>query len=456
VKKVFSILTVIIILVSLCACGGGGTPGITDTNSDTTTLSAPGAGYDYLPGVINMRDSYYKSMTIKGGAMLAFQLNDLNKTELREYDNNYMPYCIFDEATGVVYPLCFDMTCDHTGENCFARKLCDDPTCCVGVSDGIIYQISPARDSATAIYYSFDGVIQKQIKTEYKDMTPPEGTSLESITKGLPFLQKDNMVYMDYYKSGDKEKYTADPENSGPFTRFILSYDLNTEIFAVAAAYEVKTSNSKLASFIAFAGDILYVEFDRVLYACNIKTGESSVTADYGALGDEIVGMGYKITSFSTRFIEDGYIDISAYKSDSTQDYDLYLYDLATGEIVQTDSRIWYDFVFYREGRANYGRIMYEGRTYRVETYTGLEENLTESKSAPQRGFCLNRFICQTENGFIFKLAEYDESGKMLPESVIKNEGGSEAHYFLPAKYAYISNEDFFAGNIENYKIIVG
>ena len=148
-KRAITLTLAILMLLSLAACGGVSPEETTEATTEktaatTTTINTeilftnepleipsekivPETGKytlssDYI-SKINRYISTDKSKVISGGALAYLDCKDLFGTESKSGETSGYCYCIFDEETMSLKPICSDENCSHDGDNCFARNL---------------------------------------------------------------------------------------------------------------------------------------------------------------------------------------------------------------------------------------------------------------------------------------------------------------------------------------------
>ena len=399
----------------------------------------------------------YNCIELTNGALLRVSINELYKESFSENDPNFALYCLFDEETKTMFPLCFNAVCTHESSDCFARNFYTAGNVrSFGIYEDEVYALTDFFQGESVdisvCFMSLDGTVQRKIIIDESELL--ETVSDEEIVPGLLgvnmvtygntlyFSAIDNIEAMKFYPSGSEET----------ITHWILSFDLETEEFGIVATLEMpNTVNQTMLLYIG-EGSIM-VNAEGRAYAVNLETGEQR-TVDHAQIvsdmiDEKILPKGGQVGSYYLVNKDLVYIE---HKSNDYVRTSYYV-DPETVEIVElSDFERAEAAIYMRQNFCCEGVLyIYGGSDGEFLTYYNGE---TEEKISVDHRFGGNKITsgvyATSENGVIIKYNTIGEDGIETPIRETVTENGVEVTYYTSDKYAYVTKQDFLDGTIDS------
>ena len=426
-KRTICILLIVVFPLFLASCG---------TSDDEYT-------YDYLPSdypdlILTVRS---QSQAINGGAYLNLSLNNLEGTDCT---NKVTMRSLFNDETKAIMPLCWDLTCEHSGTTCFGNIYGSPPQACTGIYEDNIYLIRTTpnvKNQIEVVYYGLDGTLQATVKYA-PELTMPNGEMLEdTFTLHPGYLKYGSKLYFNISSPylGSNESVLLN-QNEIKYVIWFVSYDLREEKWDMVASPTEYFITNNIVLRDAKENKVQF-SYNGVCYVADADTGETNVY-DCAETLDKMVAegklpVGTKILQVSA--LRDYFIcntgEEHVYCKISTKEI------VESTEVEQLTSSITEKFV-------------YNGDLYVIEdgkeptTYVCTNKNTGEVIPFGTDGMSLSLFT-ETEKGIIFTWLERLEDGSLEPTSYHVKENGKDVTYFYPEKYLYVTKEDIVDGKID-------
>ena len=439
-KRNFGVVSLLVFMFLLSACGG------------------EGYRYSFIPS-----EHYCNSMVVDrnleltNGALLDIPTTDLY-TE--KYSENYLNVgigCLFDEESKTIIPLCFDAVCKHDTEECFARSFYTlGYNKCYGIYNDEVFVLTDyfqGNSVDISVYFmSFDGTVQRKVVLD-KSMLKERGSG-EDIYPTLLYprmVTYGNMLYFAVIDNIGAHKY-YEPGSTETITHWIMSFDMVEESFDMVARLEMPNTVNQTQHVYIADGKIM-MDVDGIAYVVDILTGEQTVI-DHAATVSKLIEEGQipkggQLSSYylihkdlilvehmSKKFIRTKYyVD-----PETSVLVELSEFEMATAEIYRREN-FGFENVFYVYGGLNDDSFIYfndeTGDKLSVGRYLGEDK-------------ILSGVYATSENGIILTYYPLNEDGTVDNGVETVMENGVEVNYYTSNKYLYVTKEDFLDGKIDS------
>lgn len=264
-KRFVCIVLLVSMLCSLCACVNG------DAEYKYDVLDGVTYGFLDLSGMT--------SFPVRGGSFAMMYREWLwgEDYPIMGDENYYTSYhvTVFDEENKLLYPLCYDPACNHSGEGCFSTKteLLGDPF--FVVEDKII-SIRPS--DVTVSVYSLDGILQNTVALPEELLINKDGSVPDYFFGFSDVLVYNGKVYIDVagYDAQIQTYYWQMGETC-ELNRWVVVFDAEKMEFSVLCNYLVPDpygGHGAAVSFPEITDEYLGVEYDkRVSYCVDLADG---------------------------------------------------------------------------------------------------------------------------------------------------------------------------------------
>ena len=485
-KRIIYFILSVVMIASLTACGNS-IPGETTKSLETTsvslTLPAPQTetlyteetfeipsgnvltenfkytlSSDYVSEV-NMYANSARSKVISSGALAYLDRKELFGTESKTGETSGYCYCIFNESTMTLNPICSDTTCKHSDYNCIARDLAlvRGINYCTVVSDRII-KTDYDTETIFLTYYDLGGNIQHVAEFSVSDLLLPNGSPAEKyIISVASTCRYENRVFFDVTNYTSSDVAEAFDElgyyvPGGIFYHWILCLDLAAGDIYPVGGFRVTRPDSLFVTFLEAAeGEISFRYGKNDYYRCNTKNGVTEkfdTAAIINAL--KITGKTENNSILSEFLPVKGIIsltnDLSSGENSSKKYFDINTLE----EIIPTEtemieinnhgglkSEFMYNgekFCMIKESNGKDYRLLGSGTEI-----TGTTE-ITKNREGDEGKYNLHDAF-ETEKGFVYYLIK-----RGTPDTVTKTENGIQVNYFKPHEMVYISKADLIDG----------
>ena len=480
-KKALALTLVIIMLITVAACGGVSPEETTEATTEktaatTTTINTeilftnepleipsekivPETGKytlssDYI-SKINRYISTDKSKVISGGALAYLDCKDLFGTESKSGETSGYCYCIFDEETMSLKPICSDEDCSHDGDNCFARNLAvpSSVNYCTVVSDRIV----KSEFNSETLYFTYsdlDGNVLQTVEYELSNLLLPSGASAKKYAVSpVSTCRYENKVFFDVlnYTNQDFLDYEInDIVSEDPYYHWIVCLDLMSGAVYPVGGFEVPNPNMPYARFLECTEDKISCVYESNFYVTDINTGVTEVINSVNII-DRLV-LENKLTLGSTpeaMLPLEGVIVSKYIISNSTtiiKYFDTNTMEEITPsetELIELNNPTGLNSEFRYNGKLYCMLKNRNGRDYRLVGSDGEISGTTEitkNREGKDGKYTLHNCF-ETEKGFVYYLIK-----RGATDVITKNENGVEVNYFLPLEMVYISKADIIDG----------
>ena len=392
-KRMIALILLFFTLLTFAACGQNDPEHATEASSiykyDMLT--------DRVIGDEANSDTFYRP--IKGGAIVMVARNDYFGYGVPSMEGNERLFVMFDETTKVMFPLCFNAGCDHTGDDCFSQRLFYG----FGNTYWNVYQdriisVGAYKEGVEMLhcyYYSLDGTVQEKSVFDMSELIRSDGDAIKDPYVPFTFVSYGTKVYIDVCDSYDA--YTVNSEGNCSFNRWIVSFDIQSGEFAVVSNY------------------VLPDYYEDVVSVVDIT--EEHISLCYIGLTDIYVDMnkGVSVVTDCT----------GEHKPES---------------IMYSSGMLYYNGDVYVKRRVDKdGSIRYVGIQSRNEYLVPHEFGGGK--------FVVSDFIAETEKGMILRYHNVGEDWQ--DELYMEEENGIMKEFRKPQNWIYVSKTDYFDGSID-------
>ncbi|MBQ8897462.1 MAG: hypothetical protein IJY86_03195 [Clostridia bacterium] len=430
-KRLRYLLLILCALFMLSACSAGG---------EYTYDSVRGVDY------FGHRASNWQYKLFTGGSIRTVFKDEFYGTD-RDLSAGNNRFCVmFNEETGLLYPLCFDLTCTHEDQDsCFALKTAN-PFDRVFVLQDRIFII----DSKEIIVYSFDGIVETVYEYPLDELVCRDG-SVGDIAAPSPDIDsvffRDDTLYLIFYGYSQIDFI----EEGVLYNHWILSFSFDKREFTVLCNYTVPDPYAPSGSDVAeFNGENLSILHDnRIIYNFDLSDGSYTVE-DYTYMVDAVA----EKYGLEPMFFGCDVLPLSRI---------IYVSDYPNQFFVDMDSfeETSVDPLEYISAYPGSDYLIYKGEKYFIDNSSdndgGSLHFLRESngkKLAVSKSFADGKYnvgfspYFESENGVIFKffpagITEYENRYEV-------KEGDKVTQFQKAPGMIYVTKDDLFDGTIDD------
>ena len=409
-KRTVYIMLVLLMLGSLAACGN----------------VEPESPYKYdLQGDMfwSVRElDIGHSVPVKGGSVIYARTDLMGGVDYpingADYDQK-MLYSLFDEENKRLFSLCYDYTCTHDSDECFAADFMH----IVGVSlvaKDLVFDIIPSASTLVSVY-SLDGVLQRELTAELSEVI---GTDSKHLNYTGAYCVYDRTVYMDilgYSPAIETNLFSNGTKN--PLVHWVVSFDLDTEEFACVFSYCVPDPYGLTVEFTECDGERMGINYDN-RYAISVDLGAGTYeSVDCLTVFDEMIAAG---DIASGDYIE-GIFPVKGVMEIGGKTGKRYI-DLASKELVELSALD--EAVLTILHRFLYGKDKY----YSYINYDGSEQSL---------------YYVRESNGKVIEVSKYFDGGKSYVSEIFLNGEKGCAFRYFPAGMNHLDEQYTVTENMQ-------
>ena len=331
-----------------------------------------------------------------------------------------------------------DVTCDHTTLDCFGKLYRIDPYMFTGIYKDDVFRVElsfEVKNQLEVVYFGLDGIIKETV--EYiPELTMPNGETLEErfMLNPSAYLTYGSKLY--FYIA--TEALGADEalelgESEVEFVHWIVSYDLEEKKWDLVTSIPYLLPDN-IINIVDVNDTKFSFSENGIGYTVDYITGETEAF-DCAVIIDEMIESG-KLPVGS--ILDDVYPLRDCFGCFADNKYSHYR--ISTREPLDA-SEITYI--------TDSSKFSYDGEQYALD----LRQVCTNVNTGVKTEIALDGttiiFLCETENGIIFKYLERLEDGNLEPQTYIVEENGKDVVYWYPSKYVYATKADIMDGQID-------
>lgn len=228
------------------------------------------------------------------GCLARLDLDSVLGNTVKEDESYILGRCLFNDESKALMPLCFEVTCDHRGHDCFSRATAayDKADMCYVFSDNIVSVDEDHRGKLLVTYYAFDGTVVNEFVFDMKTLPLPQGIECENFSMGIrTSCRYGDKLYVDVasYNSIDALAFETDPSVGERLFHWILCVDVPTGDFHPVARFRVSHPYEFSVDFLDCDGERIACSFDGLtLYTTDLTTGVTE-SVDIDALVSRVI-----------------------------------------------------------------------------------------------------------------------------------------------------------------------
>ncbi|MBQ1955263.1 MAG: hypothetical protein II350_05940, partial [Clostridia bacterium] len=377
-------------------------------------------------------------------------------TESKSGETSGYCYCIFDEETMSLKPICSDENCSHDGDNCFARNLAvsDEANYCTVVSDRVI----KTEFNSETLYFTYsdlDGNVLQTVEYELSNLLLPSGAPAQKYAVSPVFTCRyENKVFFDIlnYTNQDFLDYDInDIVSEDPYYHWIVCLDLMSGAVYPVGGFEVPNPNMTYVRFLECTEDKISCVYERNFYVTDINTGVTEVINSVNIIDRLVLENKLILGSTPEALLPLEGVIVSQYIIPETTITIIKYFDTNTmeeitpseTELIELNNPTGLNSEFMFNGKLYCMLKNINGRDYRLVGSDGEISGTTEitkNREGKDGKYTLHNCF-ETEKGFVYYLIK-----RGATDVITKNENGVEVNYFLPLDMVYISKADILDG----------